>query len=265
MRMLALALILFSQLTCTESSSDPSPASEAAREAAATTYFQKSTGIDVQVWYQEGAEPYVKDRPLDRDLWQILRGNLDAIFQFRTVKPTMSVPSTLEEMNKLASPRQENWTAEQIVELWKANQNGTPGEGTSRFFIYFLDGYLNKEGVSNQNVLGVQIGDYPVIAIFKPVIASTAGETLLIPKFMEQSTLVHEMGHALGFVNHGVPMVENYQDSEHGAHSTDEECVMYWLNEGAENLKKFVQKLVTSQSAVLWGQNVLDDAKAFSR
>ncbi|RZA26805.1 MAG: hypothetical protein EOP10_02410 [Proteobacteria bacterium] len=253
-------------LSCKGSSSGSNnPDTSAERISASTVYFQQSTAIDLEVWYQSGAEPYVRRTALDRDLWQILRGNLTAIFQYRTVKPTLTIPSDLDAMNRLTAGSQENWSTEQILALWRANQMAAAPAGTSRFYVYFLDGYLNDQGASNKHVIGVQIGDYPVLAIFKPVIAASSQGALVIPKFMEQSTLVHEMGHALGFVNHGVPMQGNYQDTEHGAHSTDADCVMYWLNEGASDLQKFVQKLVVEENAVLWGQNVLSDAKALSR
>ncbi|RYZ71918.1 MAG: hypothetical protein EOP09_03970 [Proteobacteria bacterium] len=265
MRSLIFASVLLF-LSCKESSNESNNTDTAAqRTSAATVYFQQSTAIDLEVWYQAGAEPYVRRTALDRDLWQILRGNLTAIFQYRTDKPTISVPSDLDGMNRLTASAQENWSTEQILALWRANQKSAAPVGTSRFYVYFLDGYLNDEGASNKNVIGVQIGDYPLLAIFKPVIADSSQGALVIPKFMEQSTLVHEMGHALGFVNHGVPMQGNYQDTEHGAHSTDADCVMYWLNEGTTDLQKFVQKLVTEENAVLWGPNILNDAKALSR
>ncbi|RYZ80086.1 MAG: hypothetical protein EOP04_26550 [Proteobacteria bacterium] len=253
-------------LSCKDSSNgSDNTDTTAERMSASAVYFQQSTTIDLEVWYQTEAKPYVRETPLDRDLWQILRGNLTAIFQYRTVKPTIVVPSELSGMNELTAGSQENWSTEQILTLWRANQKSTAPAGTARFYVYFLDGYLNEDGASNKNVIGVQIGDYPVLAIFKPVIAASSQGGLVIPKFMEQSTLVHEMGHALGFVNHGVPMQGSYQDSEHGAHSTDTECVMYWLNEGTTGLRRFVQKLVTEESAILWGQNVLNDAKSLSR
>jgi hypothetical protein len=169
-------------------------------------------------------------------------------------------------MNLLSITSQENWTSEQILALAAAHKAATPAAGTSMFYVYFLDGYFNKGEGSDKNVIGVSLGGTNVLAMFKPVIKSTSsGVAEIVPKYVEQSTLVHEMGHALGFVNNGVPMVTDYQDKEHGAHSNNEDDVMYWLNEGASDLQKFVLKYTESQSVVMWGPEVLADAKAISK
>ncbi|HEY1079471.1 MAG TPA: hypothetical protein VGE46_05215, partial [Bdellovibrio sp.] len=86
-----------------------------------------------------------------------------------------------------------------------------------------------------------------------------------IPKYVEQSTLVHEMGHALGFVNNGVTLASAHQDTAHGAHTTNPNCVMYWQNEGASDLASFVQNFITNNTTVMWGAEVLQDARNFSQ
>jgi hypothetical protein len=232
----------------------------------AQEYFQKSSTIEVQVWYEANAAPYTKTNATQRDFWDVLRQNLVAIMQYRSTPPTITVPSALSEMHELSITKQDNWTADQIKALAAKNESGTAASGTSRFLVYFLDGYFNKGNGSEESILGVSLGGTNILAMFKPVIKSTSnGVAEVIPKFVEQSTMVHELGHALGFVNNGVPMVSDYQDKEHGAHSNNEDDVMYWLNEGGSDLKDFVVKYTTSQSTVMWGPEVLADAKAISK
>ncbi len=236
------------------------------KEDLSKIYFQQSTTIEAEVWYQPTAEPYVQGTAVDRDYWKILRSNLTALFQYRSTPPTVTVPNTLDGMHTLDAATQENWTADQIMALAAAHNSGATPAGTSRFYVYFLDGYFNKGQGSDKTILGVSLGGTNVLAMFKPVIRSTAQtEDGPVAKFVEQSTLVHELGHALGFVNNGVPMTTNYQDAEHGAHSNNKDCVMYWLNEGASDLKQFVQRYLTSDSTVMWGPEVLADAKAISK
>ncbi len=72
----------------------------------------------------------------------------------------------------------------------------------------------------------------PVIAMFKDVIAST--NSLTNPntsRYVEQSTIVHEVAHAIGLVNNGISLTSAHQDSPHGAHCTNDRCVMYYTNE----------------------------------
>ncbi|MDQ3230318.1 MAG: hypothetical protein M3Q07_00740 [Pseudobdellovibrionaceae bacterium] len=260
-------ILLWAFTGCKKSSSSDDPTSLGVIQASLSKqFFQTSSAITVEVWYEEAAAPYTKKLVTDRDIWDILRQNLNAIMQYRAVPPSITVPSLISEMNLLSIATQENWTSEQLQALAAQNKTGTPEAGTSMFYIYFLNGYFNKGAGSDKNVLGVSLGGTNIIAMFKPVIQSTAtGVAEIVPKFVEQSTLVHEMGHALGFVNNGVPMVSNYQDQEHGAHSNNEDDVMYWLNEGASDLKNFVLKYVNAQSLVMWGPEVLADAKAISK
>jgi hypothetical protein len=45
----------------------------------------------------------------------------------------------------------------------------------------------------------------------------------------EAHTLVHEFGHLLGLVAAGVPMVDDHRDPFHPFHTSDVECVMFWV------------------------------------
>jgi hypothetical protein len=44
---------------------------------------------------------------------------------------------------------------------------------------------------------------------------------------MQGTTLVHEMGHLLGLVNNGVPMVTPHEDADEPHHDVDEDCVLH--------------------------------------
>jgi len=44
---------------------------------------------------------------------------------------------------------------------------------------------------------------------------------------MQATVLVHEMGHLLGLVNNGVPMVTPHEDPEEAHHDADESCVLH--------------------------------------
>ncbi|MBC7658339.1 MAG: hypothetical protein H7249_01375 [Chitinophagaceae bacterium] len=224
-------------------------------------FFQTTPQIELEVWYEPEAAPYSDDD------WNILNINLNAIFQYRSTPPTLIIPSTLSAMHTLEAQNRDGWTSSEILSLAAAHSTAAMAAHGSRFKIIFLNSYLRDDTGINKSVLGVSIGDSHVLAMFKPVIASTK-KALPLDKTaqqVEQVVLVHEMGHALGFVNNGVPMVNNYQDTAHGAHSINKDCVMYWANESSTDLTSYVGKFLGGGAKVLWGPEVLVDAKAISK
>lgn len=260
----ALSLILISILffqnctTSTQSSSDGNKAADS------SYYFSKMKNLKVSVFYEPGAEPFVGSGAGGRPYWGVLQENLDAIFQYRSKAPNIEVPLALNEMSALPAQSRADWTTEQIMQLHEQYEE-TASSGEAIFHIYFLNGYYKSNAGVQAGVIGVNITGETVIAIFKDVVESTgAHPNGAVPKFVEQSTLVHEMGHALGLVNIGVPLTSSHQDVNHGAHTDNQDCVMYYANEGITDLQQFVLKFVSSNSREMWGPEVLADVKAIS-
>lgn len=222
-------------------------------------YFKSTEKIVINVYYEPGAEPFSGPSILGLYYWRILEDNLNAIFQFRTQKPVVIVPKLLTDMKTIPPQGKSTWTIDQIVDLYNSQiiDKSTPTE--SHFYFLFLKGH-SSDGA---NIIGYNITNTPVLAIFKDVI--TASGNNIVQVYVEQSTLVHEMGHSLGFVNNGVPMKTPHQDPSHSAHSTNSNCVMYWLNEGTTGLSNYVQRFITSGTTVMWGPEVLADAQAYSK
>ncbi len=228
-------------------------------------YFSTTQNFVADVYYEAGAEPYVGAANVNRNqLWFVLEDNLTSIFQYRTTPPTLTVPKTLAEMTLIADQAKASWTISEMLSFNTQYRNADSTATSSRVYVYFVNGYYN-DGTSNKtNVLGVSIGGTPVIFMFKDVVAASSGSNT-VRRFVEQSTLVHEMGHALGFVNNGVPLTTSYQDTAHGKHSTNTNCVMYYLNEGASDLIGFIVQFQASSNFVMWGAEILADAQSFSR
>lgn len=232
-------------------------------QAVSNNYFKTTQKFIVEVYYEPGAEPFAGNTLSGMPYWNILEDNLNAIFQYRSQIPVVVVPKQLNEMTALSAQNKASWTSSEILALYGQNHQSSTTASEAHFYLYFLKGVYNTGSGPNPNVLGLSLGGTPVIAIFKDVINGSSNNAV-VKKYVEQSTLVHEMGHALGFVNNGVPMAVNHQDTEHGAHTTNSDCVMYWMNEGAGDLTNFVQKYITSGSTLMWGPEVLKDAENFS-
>lgn len=229
-------------------------------------YFQSTQKVEVEVYYEPAAEPFTGSTLQGKKYWSLLQDNLESIFQYRSQPPTIVSPLELSDMGILPAQNKQTWLATDILALHKQNFRGSSSPLESRFYIYFLKGYYSSGAGPENGVIGVSIGGTPVIAIFKDVVKSTgAKEDGPIPKYVEQSTLIHEMGHALGLVNNGVPMSTSHQDTAHGTHTNNSNCVMYWQNEGLSDLKAFVEKRITSGTTVMWGPEVLRDVQNYSK
>lgn len=114
------------------------------------------------------------------------------------------------------------WTSEELFALhgWTADL-GPEAFGdaqAARLHVVYLPGELEED------VMGRAIGR---VAFVLPDPPDTPDGRRVLPRdeFAERALLVHEVGHALGLVNNGVPMV-TAREAE-GGHSTHPESVMY--------------------------------------
>lgn len=216
--------------------------------------------LNINVYYEEGAEPYTGG-VLQLKYWSLLETNLNSLFEGRTKRPAVSVPKELSEMGQLASFNKVTWSADEVLDAAKTLPVSTASD-TQNFTVLFLKGFA-KEG---PGIIGFHISGTYVVAIFKDVIRSAGvGQNELVPKYIEQATLVHEIGHALGLVNNGLDMQEPHQDSAHGAHCNNPDCVMYYSNEGASSMMKFAANAAAKLSIVMFDNQCLSDSRNYKQ
>lgn len=217
-----------------------------------------TTHIRVEIDYAPGAAPYVGRDGLFGDPWALTKRNLEALFT-RAPK-TLELDETLAQMEALsAAPGGPDYSVTEILELARQHRQSRDSASSKSFYVLFLDGYFESNGTRASQVLGVSIGATGVIAMFKPVIASSG----LLARRVEQTTLIHELGHAVGLVDNGLaPIDPGHVDREHGAHCTNTACIMYWQNKVGSNLAAYVTQQVTRDDKVLFDKSCLDDAHA---
>jgi hypothetical protein len=250
--------------------SDDNDANNSGLNAAETphSYFSSMKSMVIEVAYEPGAEPYTGAGLGRTDVWNVLGDNLQALFKGRASVPSMVFPHNLAQMKKLPAQNKESWTTEDLETLAQSQRTSTTTSATGDFFIVFLNGYFDDgTGTAttgpDTDILGVSLGGTTIIGIFKPVVISAAsGQHFYVAKFIEQTTLIHEMGHALGLVNAGLPMNAPHQDVANGAHCTNEQCVMYWENEGATAVRNFAANLKHGFE-IVFGTECLGDTQNF--
>ena len=59
----------------------------------------------------------------------------------------------------------------------------------------------------------------------------------------ELGVLAHELGHVLGLVDNGAPMIVDHEDPEHPHHTADPDCLMYWAYERRAVVSKIQDEL----------------------
>lgn len=209
-----------------------------------------SGNLKISVYYEAGAEPFT-DGISGVKVWTVLEQNLKAMFPGKTI----SVPKDLAEMAALSDQNQVTWTYAEMNTLGETM--GQPSStDTTVLNIFFVKGH--SEGANGSNVIGLHISGTKTLVIFKETVVNS-DPTPVVQRYVEQSTLVHEVGHAVGLVNNGLPMTSSHEDSPHPAHCDNPKCVMYWENEGAFALKTFVLDRITNPSLVMFDAACLKD------
>lgn len=219
-------------------------------------FYANASSLTIQVAYEEGASPFIKYNTTDA--WNVCRQNIIDLLAPRGI--SVSVPIKLNEMTSLGVLEQNNYTRENVESLASDIQQYTNKTADKGIVIIFLDGYYIKDGKPESRILGINLNGTPLLAVFKPVVES-ASNSKAEQALIEQSTIVHEIGHALGLVNNGVRATSAHHDAEHGAHCTNTKCVMYWQNGGAE-VQQFIQPLLVNGSVELFGNQCKTDIKA---
>jgi predicted Zn-dependent protease len=207
--------------------------------------------LKVRVFYEPGAEPYtevvVPGLPTPVKAFTVLDKNIKAMFPGKTV----TVPMELAQMSAMSVKNETVWTTQEIHDLGVSLGEASSGD-TTVFNVFFLNGHAE-----NQYVIGLHLSNTNTIAIFKEVVKSSGSGT--VQKYVEQATLVHEVGHAVGLVNNPLPMITPHEDTAHRAHCINPKCVMYYMNEGAGAMATFIQGRMTNPDLVMLDDKCLKD------
>ncbi|MDP6333484.1 MAG: hypothetical protein QF479_02490 [Candidatus Poseidoniaceae archaeon] len=120
---------------------------------------------------------------------------------------------------------QGTWTDDDVRSYgWEFKENQPQDSSTLHWQIIFPSGTY-----SDDSVLGVAV-DASTIAIFGDSVEEAKGPIFGRPSAeeVENSVIVHEVGHLLGLVNIVYNSLEEHEDPEHPNHSSNDDSVMYW-------------------------------------
>jgi hypothetical protein len=189
--------------------------------------------------------------------WDITESSYQALFQSHAGR-TVTVPQTLAEMTQIPEQGRTTWSYSELLALGRSLSPTLISGTTAHVAVIFVNGTYN----GNQNILGIHFTGSPFAFIFKDIVLSVGGDPVS-QRYAEQAVVVHELGHVVGFVNNGVPLVTNHEDSSHAHHTTNSDCVMYWAVESKDNILTSIADLILGNQLNLFGAEVLQDAQAY--
>lgn len=229
-------------------------------EITASIFSDSVTEFRVQVFYETGAAP--REGPMSGigssgDVWDVTEASYQALFSEHTQR-SIRVPKVLSEMTEINDQDKSSWSTEELVSLGESLTGEAVENNIAQIAVIFVEGTLG----GNNSILGVHVTGTPFCFVFKDV-AESVGGTDKQQEYVEQATVVHEIGHTIGLVNNGIPMVENHEDQEHQKHTTNEDGVMYWAVESSDQILDALLDAISGSDLNLFGNESLSDARSY--
>lgn len=236
----------------------PNGAGDAGGPADVPWFDPSVTRIVIELDHATGQAPYTGALVGGGDTFDLGTANLARVFG---PERELVLPRTVAGMEDIGVVSDAEITSADILALAAAHRDQADDATTETYWVVFLGGQFTDATGPQPNVLGVSLGNGTnVIAMFKDVIRST--NSVVQPnasRYVEQTTLIHEIGHAIGLVDNGIAAVTTHRDPTHGPHCDDSDCVMYWLNEGASEATSFALRRVLTSDQIVFDAACLAD------
>lgn len=252
-------LMIFLLFSACTNSSDKTTNNETQNNQVRQIFSDTNTEFTIKVAFEVGATPNTGAIGLTaNDTWDITKTSYQALFQNHTGR-LITVPNTVGAFTQIADQAKTTWTSLELITLGQSVSPAVPVvSNKATVAIIFVNGtYLG-----NQNILGIHFSGYGFAFVFKDVVTSVGG-TSIDQKYVEQGTVVHEIGHVIGLVNNGVPLTSSHEDAAHPRHSSNSNCIMYWTVESSNSILSFLTNNILANRLNLFEVEVLNDARAY--
>lgn len=124
---------------------------------------------------------------------------------------------------QIASAGKPVMTINEIADVEKNNRTVfTSGTQLGVYFLYTDSKYTEA------TALGLAFRNTSMALLGKTIYDNSGGFGQVSRTKLESTVLQHELGHILGLVDLGSPMVTNHIDAAHGNHCNNSNCLMYY-------------------------------------
>ncbi len=139
----------------------------------------------------------------------------------REVEPTGFAPYSIDEIANLEN-------------LYRSKYNNT---NILTLYVFCADGKAETD-TNNSFTLGTAYRNTSFVLYENTIQRNSGGIGQPSRVNLETTVMLHEFCHLLGLVNLGSPMVNAHQDTAHGKHCDNQNCLMNWQveNEGAVDM-----------------------------
>ncbi len=214
------------------------------------------------------SEPYPRlvievDRVEGRDPYPVAIDGIEHVLAETLDKPG-GVEVVLDDVLPASPEADPGWSADAMRSLAEETFDLEVPDDTIKIHVLVLDGHAQGEG---STIFGLA-WHHVNIVLFKDLYAAACADALLGPlqqPLCEQTEFLvwqHEIGHVLGLVDAGLPMLVDHRDPAGSLHDLDRACVMYAEYEGTDALLAIVDRLLEGAPPVEFDRNCLDDIEA---
>ena len=233
-------------------------ASDVQASISKSIFSDSVSNFTINAIYEIGAEPYTGNIGLSgNDTWDITSESYQSLFSSHASR-SVTTPSTLSDMTAIPDRAQSTWSTAELLNLGNSVAPALNSGNTITISVIYLNGLLNN----NSNVLGVHITGTHFVFVFKDVVTSVGGDAAS-QRYVEQATVVHEVGHAVGLVNNGLPATSAHEDAAHRGHTTNTNGVMYFAVASSENILTTLAGVITGGQLNLFESESLSDAHSY--
>jgi len=213
--------------------------------------------LKINVYFETLAEPYVGSFLFGTDVWEVTNTSVTELFA-RFESRLITTPYEISEMTEIPNNSIESWNSDQLLALGESIAPSLKTNNKINTSVIYVNGVYN----GNSNILGLHFSGRRFVFIFKDVIESVGG-TNDQQKYVEQSVVVHELGHLFGLVNSGIAQATNHEDANHPHHTINDECVMYWAVERGQGALDFAASVLLDRKLNLYEQEVQNDVNQY--
>ena len=139
-----------------------------------------------------------------------------------------------------------------VAVLEKQYRTAYTAGNTISLYVLVTDGYD-----TSLSVLGFAYRNTSICIFGKDIFANSGAVGQVSRVSLESTVLEHELGHLMGLVNLGTPMLTPHQDVANGNHCTNSKCLMYWAVETHGAFRTIINKIPVLDT------NCLEDIRAF--